>query len=89
MPPSRLALIWRYASKVFDFAQVLAGVRVDRPQAQIPTKILSSTLVARAVLHIDSVLDLQYKSEGDGWQKIDGWCRRMSDDARAYGFERF
>ena len=89
MNPNRLAQFWRYTTKVFDLPQLLAGVRANRPQAEIPTRVLTSTLVSAAVLRIDSLLDLQTKSESPGWQKIHGWSRRISDDALAYGLERF
>ena len=89
MTPNRLAQFWRHVTKLFDLPQLLAGGRADRPQAEIPTRVLTSTLVSAAVLRIDSLLDLQTKSEGVGWQKIHGWPKRICDDALAYGLERF
>lgn len=67
----------------------MAGVRADRPLAEIPTRVLTSTLLSGTILRIDSLLDLQTKTEGAGWQKLHQWTRRISDDAMAYGLERY
>jgi hypothetical protein len=86
---NRLTQFWRYVSKVFDLPQRLAGVRAQRPLAEIPTRVLTSTLLSGTVLRIHSLLDLQTKTEGAGWQRLHGWTRRISDDALAYGLERY
>ena len=86
---SRLSQFWRYAARVFDLPHLLASVRADRPLAEIPTPVLTSTLLSGALLRVDSLLDLQTKSEGAGWQRLHGWSRRISDDALAYGLERY
>ncbi len=64
-------------------------MRADRPLAEIPTRVLTGTMLSGTILRIDSLLDLQTKTEGAGWQKLHGWPRRMSDDAMAYALERY
>lgn len=86
---SRLVEFWRYVTKVFHLPDLIAGVRADRPLAEIPTRVLTSTLLSGAILRVDSLLDLQTKSEGAGWQRLHGWDRRISDDAMAYALERY
>jgi len=77
---SRLTQFWRYATKVYDLPQWLA---------EIPNRVLTSTLLSATVLRIFSLLDLEAQTEGLGWQKLHGWTRRISDDAMAYGLERY
>ena len=76
-------------SKVYDLQKLIGGVRADRPLAEIPTRVITSTLLSGTILRIDSLLDLQTKTKGAGWQKLHGWTRRISDDAMTYALERY
>jgi hypothetical protein len=56
---NRLRQFWHYAGKVFDLPRRLHGIRDGRPQAVIPTPVLSASLLLAAVLRVPSLLQLQ------------------------------
>jgi hypothetical protein len=86
---NRLRQFWHYVEKVFDLPRRLRGVRDGRPQPEIPTPVLSASLLLGAVLRVPSLLQLQAETARGGWQKLVGWNEPVSDDAFGYVLERY
>jgi hypothetical protein len=86
---NRLGQFWRYTDKVFDLPARLRGIRDHRPQAQIPTRVLSASLLLAALLRVPSLLQLQAETGRRGWQRLTGWPQAISDDALGYALERY
>lgn len=86
---NRLRQFWQYADKVFDLPQRLRGIGNERPQAQIPTPVLSASLVLGTVLRVPSLLQLQAETARRGWQRLLGWNHPISDDTFGYVLERY
>jgi len=84
-----LGQFWRYTDKVFDLPTRLRTIRDDRPQARIPTRVLSTSLFLAALLRVPSLLQLQAETGRRGWQRLTGWPRAISDDALGYVLERY
>jgi len=84
-----LGQFWRYTDKVFDLPTRLRGIRDHRPQAQIPTRVLSASLFLAALLRVPSLLQLQAETRRRGWQRLLGWPQGISDDALGYVLERY
>lgn len=86
---NRLRQFWHYAGKVFDLPRRLRGIRDGRPQAVIPTPVLSASLLLGAVLRVPSLLQLQAETARRGWRRLTGWSGPISDDAFGYVLERY
>ena len=55
---NRLRQFWHYVEKVFDLPRRLRAVGDERWQPQIPTPVLSASLLLGAVLRVPSLLQL-------------------------------
>lgn len=86
---NRLRQFWHYVTKVFALPARLRGIRADRPQAVIPTHVLSGSLLLGMVLRTPSLLALQKQTQRRGWQRLLRWHQRISDDAFGYALERY
>jgi hypothetical protein len=86
---NRLRQFWHYVTKVFDLPTRLRGVRDQRSQPVIPTRVVSASLLLGAVLRTPSFLQLQAESARRGWQRLIGWPQSISDDAFGYVLERY
>lgn len=86
---NRLGQFWHYAERVFGLPSRLRGVRDQRVEPQIPSRVLSATLFLAALLRVPSLLQLQAETGRKGWQRLVGWKDRISDDALGYALERY
>jgi len=86
---NRLRQFWHYLGKVFDLPRHLRAIRDERSQPQIPTPVLTGSLLLGAVLRVPSLLQLQSETARPGWGKLLGWPRAISDDAFCYVLERY
>lgn len=84
-----LRRFWLYAAKVFDLPRRLGCVRDRRAYAGIPTRAVTVTLFLGGLLRIGSRLGLEIKSRKQGWQRLVGYRRPISDDALGYVLERY
>jgi hypothetical protein len=86
---NRLRQFWHYVEKVFDLPRRLRAVGDERSQPQIPTPVLSASLLLGTVLRIPSLLQLQSETARPGWGRLLGWSGAISDDAFCYVLERY
>jgi hypothetical protein len=86
---NRLRQFWHYVGKVFALPARLRAIQDERPQAVIPTRALSASLLLGAVLRAPSLLQLQAETARRGWQRLVGWPQPVSDDALGYVLERY
>jgi nitroreductase len=86
---NRLRQFWHYVAKVFALPTRLRAIRDERPQAVIPTRACSASLLLGAVLRTPSLLQLQAETARRGWQRLVGWPQPVSDDALGYVLERY
>lgn len=81
--------LWSYGKKVFALPQRLAGVANHRSRPEIPTRSLTASLFLAALMRVGSFLQLQSETARPGWQRLNGWSGRISDDALVYALERY
>jgi hypothetical protein len=85
---NRLGQFWRYPDKVFDLPARRRGIRDHRPQAHIPTRVLSASLLLAALLRVPSLLQWPAETGRRGWPRLTGWKQVISDDALGCVLER-
>lgn len=86
---NRLRQFWHYVEKVFDLPVRLRALRDSRPQAVIPTRVFSASLLLGVILRCPSFLQLQAETARRGWQRLVRWHQSLSDDALGYVLERY
>jgi hypothetical protein len=86
---NRVRQFWHYVRKVYDLPNRLRNVRNNRPEAQIPTAVLTLGLFLGAILRLPSFLQLESHTKRCGWQRLVQWTKWISDDAFVYALERY
>ncbi|MDD2708204.1 MAG: hypothetical protein PHV34_09365 [Verrucomicrobiae bacterium] len=80
---------FHYVGKVYGLHRRLKAVRDDRPQAKIPTEMVSATLFLGVLLRIGSFLQLEKESQRRGFQRLTGYGKIVHDDLLDYVCERY
>lgn len=84
---NRLRQLWSAATKVFDLARRLRGVRDGRTDPEISPGVVTASLFLGALLRVRSFLQLQAETHRPGWQRLLRRSQPISDDTFCYSLE--